>query len=278
MLITGAASGLGRAFVGHYIRTLWEGGADARIYALDIQQPELGFRDHSQNGALLDWIQTHVVMLEGYDLTNSKHIKDLTAVLGDVELELIVHCAGIRGLVRHGQNVENYGDVRRSEDLNAMDAETMRKAFDVNVLGTFELLRACVPALKQKTQVRNGAYDSTASDDTGKRTVPKVIVMGSRMGSIGHNHPDSPNAGAAYAYRASKAAVNAVVRSLAVDVPEVIWTVVHPGRVETGLVQVKEDNAMPADESIRDMVRLIETLKMEDSGRFVDRFGKDIPF
>jgi hypothetical protein len=41
---------------------------------------------------------------------------------------------------------------------------------------------------------------------------------------------------------------------------------------------VKEDGAISAEESVNDMGRLIEGLGKDDSGRFMDRFGIDIPW
>ena len=83
-------------------------------------------------------------------------------------------------------------------------------------------------------------------------------------------------AGGGYAYRASKAALNAIIKSFSIDVPEVIFTVIHPGRVETGLVASREEGAIEANESIKDMLRIIDKLTKEDSGRFYDRFGDPI--
>lgn len=64
------------------------------------------------------------------------------------------------------------------------------------------------------------------------------------------------------------------------DVPEVIFVIVHPGRVESNLVGtgVIESGAVKAEESVRDMMGLIQVLKRKDSGRFVDRWGVDIPW
>jgi NAD(P)-dependent dehydrogenase (short-subunit alcohol dehydrogenase family) len=198
------------------------------------------------------------------DITSHEEVSKLfEAELKSVPLDLVIHSAGIRGLVNDGKTVGSYEGVKGMEIMDAMNAETMRKAFDVNVLGSFQLFRACVLGLKRAAANGN---------------VPKVIVMGSRMGSIGNNQKGNANAGGAFAYRASKAGLNAVVRSFAVDVPEAIWTVVHPGRVETGLVRVKEDGAMTVDESVGDMVQLIEGLQLKDNGRFFDRFGVDIPW
>lgn len=93
------------------------------------------------------------------------------------------------------------------------------------------------------------------------------------MGSVGAN-----SAGGGYAYRASKAALNAVVRSFAIDVPEVAVLLLHPGRVETGLVGWREEGAISAEESLGDCLKIIEGLEREGSGRLVDRFGEVIPW
>jgi len=108
-------------------------------------------------------------------------------------------------------------------------------------------------------------------------TTPKVVVMGSRMGSLALNAPGVA-AGGGYAYRASKAALNAVVRTLAVDVPAVTWVVLHPGRVATGLVPVREEGAVDASTTVEELARRVEAWTREDGGRFVDREGKDIPW
>jgi len=145
--------------------------------------------------------------------------------------------------------------------MEVMDAKTMRRTFEINSMGTFFLLRALLPALRQSADSMSGS-------------IPKVVVMGSRLGSVGHN----TELGKAYAYRASKAALNAIVKSFSIDVPEVIWMIMHPGRVETGLVSIKEDDAMPVEQVVAELLPLIDGFQRKDSGRFVDRFGKDIPW
>lgn len=144
--------------------------------------------------------------------------------------------------------------------------QTMMQTFEVNTVGTYLFLRAVSNSLRRAAEAA-----ASGEHQAGR---PKVVVMGSRMGSVGHHSSQ----GGGYAYRASKAALNAVVKSLSVDVPEVIWTVVHPGRVKTGLVDIEEEGAMSVEESIGDCVRLIERLEVKDSGTFVDRFGQNIPW
>ncbi|OCK79838.1 short-chain dehydrogenase/reductase superfamily protein [Lepidopterella palustris CBS 459.81] len=137
-----------------------------------------------------------------------------------------------------------------------MDIETISHTFQINAVATFTLIRTLLSNLR------------LAASGFSR---PKVVIMSSRMGSVSYN-----NTGGGYAYRASKAALNAMVRSLSIDVPEVVFVLVHPGRVQTGLVPWKEDGAIQADESVKDMLGLIAKLSRDDSGRFMDRWGQDI--
>lgn len=138
-----------------------------------------------------------------------------------------------------------------------MDAATMLRTYEVNAVGTFTLLKHLIPLLR-----RDAARP------------PRVVAMSSRMGSISYN-----TTGGAYAYRASKAALNAIMKSFSIDVPEVCFAGVHPGRVETGLVKTREEGAITTQESVGTMVDVIERLGSEGglkSGCFVDRWGKAI--
>ena len=276
ILITGTASGLGPSFLQQYLLQQDPNSTNpTTFYAIDNATNPVDYTTLSSP------LPSKPITVDDFRSWSAQHIKpislDITSpsaiyalfqggILQNVPLHLIIHCAGIRGLLNNGANVTSYADVKTSESLSTMDAETMQHTFNVNVIGTFSLLQACVPGLR------------LAESQSGLK--PKVILMGSRMGSISSNTPTTPlsstTAGGAYAYRASKAALNAVVRSLSIDVPQAIWTVVHPGRVETGLVRVREDGAMTAGESTGEMMRLIERLEEKDSGCFVDRFGVGI--
>ncbi|KAL1639718.1 hypothetical protein SLS58_007616 [Diplodia intermedia] len=183
---------------------------------------------------------------------------------------LIIHSAGIRGLVPTHEAARPH-DVAGAETMAAMDAATMRRAFEINTVAAFTLIKALVPTFRMNS--------SPAADK------PKFVVMASRMGSVGSNgtNPGASNVagGGGYAYRASKAALNAVVRSFSVDVPEVDFALVHPGRVETNLVRTKEEGAIDVGESVADVLKLIDRLGQEEelsSGCFVDRFGTVIPW
>ncbi|OQO12791.1 hypothetical protein B0A48_02255 [Cryoendolithus antarcticus] len=239
ILVTGGASGLGRAFVDAY-----SAQPDTTVISLDRTFQH----DLRKN------IRTFVV-----DVTSEAAVTEFASFLinvGPTPIDLVIHSAGVRGLVpalekAHPENVA------ACETLQAMDLETMQRAFSINTLGTFTLLRALVPLL-------------LLSPD------PKVIVMSSRMGSIGNNQLGNKDAGGAYAYRASKAALNMIIRSFAVDVPRIAWVMCHPGRVETGLVDTIEEGAISAEESVGGLLPLIEGWDRSNTGLFYDRFGERI--
>ncbi|KAF3762989.1 NAD(P)-binding protein [Cryphonectria parasitica EP155] len=254
IFITGASSGLGRAFFQHFAKHPTSPpctvvGIDRRPWTDNAGQDHAVYRpDDSSLYAQLDVTSP----LEAHQALVRQHIGETTPV------SLVVHCAGVRGLVPHVP-IHSASEVASAETLDAMDAATLLHTYEINVVGTFSVLTAVLPNL------RRAARDGLA---------PKVIVLSSRMGSIAANA-----AGGGYAYRASKAALNAVLRSMSLDVPEVFFAMVHPGRVETGLVVVKEDGAISVEESLGDVLALLERLGGEaglGTGCFVDRFGETI--
>jgi len=245
ILITGAASGLGAAFVEAYATN----EPFSKIFALD--RITIAPNPNRPN------VQPHTL-----DLTDEKSVLAFANSISTEPISLIIHSAGIRGLVPTLED-QHPDNVAACETLAGMDIETMMRTFQINTVATFSLIRALLPNL-------------LLCGDQESESPPKVIVMSSRMGSLTNNARPNPSAGSAYAYRASKAALNAVVRSFAVDAPGAVFVLCHPGRVETGLVRGREEGAIEAEESVGGIVQLIEKWGIESSGEFYDRFGERI--
>ena len=84
--------------------------------------------------------------------------------------------------------------------------------------------------------------------------------------------------GSFYAYRASKAGVNAIVRSLAVDLAGrgIIATAIHPGFVRTDMSGPEAD--IDPGESAAGIFDVIEGLQPAQSGQFLDWQGQSMPW
>ncbi|SMR42233.1 unnamed protein product [Zymoseptoria tritici ST99CH_1E4] len=235
ILISGAANGLGAAFVRRYEHD------DTAIIAIDRENTD---GQHGQNVQVLT-----------VDVSSQNSINRLAKHIDDRSIDVVIHSAGVRGLVPSMEQ-KRPDNVAACETLEVMDHATMMCTFEINAAGTFMLLRALLPNLRKARG--------------------KVIVMASRMGSVGNNQRPNKDAGSAYAYRASKAALNTIVRSFAADVPEVTFVLVHPGRVDTKLVLCTEQGAISAEESVNGLAPLIDRWGSGDSGRYFDRFGEPI--
>ncbi|KAK8254346.1 hypothetical protein IWZ00DRAFT_228409 [Phyllosticta capitalensis] len=256
ILITGASAGLGLSFFTHYSH-------DPAVTVLGIDKQALGASQRARIGPSGHFAQLDVTAAAD---EVERWVREWTWTSSTVEgrpkpmprpMPLVVHSAGVRGLVPRVESALP-DDVSAAETLEVMDAATMARAYEVNVVGAFQMVRAVLPNLRAAAEAQ---------------MKPKVVVLSSRMGSISANV-----GGGAYAYRASKAALNAVVKSFSVDVPEVCFALMHPGRVETSLVKTHEEGAMTCDESLNDMLPVIQRLGEGHlkSGCFVDRFGEKI--
>ena len=99
-----------------------------------------------------------------------------------------------------------------------------------------------------------------------------IATLTSKMGSMGDN-----GSGGSYIYRASKAALNAALKSLALDLaPRLKVLILHPGWVRTDMGGPHGEIA--ADESARRLRALIAGTSAADSGRFIDIDGSTIPW
>jgi NAD(P)-dependent dehydrogenase (short-subunit alcohol dehydrogenase family) len=100
-----------------------------------------------------------------------------------------------------------------------------------------------------------------------------IVSLTSSMGSIADN-----TSGGNYIYRSSKAALNAVTRSLAIDLrgKEIIVVAVHPGWVRTDM----GGSAATLDvfDSVQAMRDLFARLTARDSGRFFTYDGEELPW
>ncbi|HET6982497.1 MAG TPA: SDR family oxidoreductase [Myxococcaceae bacterium] len=134
-----------------------------------------------------------------------------------------------------------------------IDPADILRVFNVNAVGTLRVVRALLPRLRE---------------GKGK----KIADITSQLGSI------AEASGGRYAYRLSKTALNMATRLLAEDLRgEGFRTVaLHPGWVQTRMGGTAAP--VPPEQSIRGMLRLIDGLTAEQSGRTFDFQGREIPW
>ena len=100
-----------------------------------------------------------------------------------------------------------------------------------------------------------------------------IACMSSKMGSM-----DDNTSGGSYIYRSSKAALNAVVKSMSLDLADkgIKCVALHPGWVKTDMGGPNAE--ISSKESVSQMFNTLLNLEAEDSGRFIDIDGADIPW
>jgi NAD(P)-dependent dehydrogenase (short-subunit alcohol dehydrogenase family) len=150
--------------------------------------------------------------------------------------------------------LNNAGISGGAQSLGQIDAAAWEETFRVNAMAPILLAEALLPALLAGQQKR-------------------LVFLTSRMGSIADN-----GGGGYYAYRASKAALNAAVKSLAVDLaPRGVSTLLlHPGWAKTDMGG--QGATVAAADSVAGMRALIEQMQAGQALRFVDYRGKTLPW
>lgn len=142
-----------------------------------------------------------------------------------------------------------------------LEAEHMAQVFAVNAIGPALLMKHFLPLLPRP----------------GK---PVFATLSARVGSIGDNR-----LGGWYSYRASKAALNQLVRTAALELtrskPNAICVALHPGTVATRLsapfAKAGLDTQTPLESADR-LLEVIGRLTSASSGGFFDHNGVAVPW
>jgi NAD(P)-dependent dehydrogenase (short-subunit alcohol dehydrogenase family) len=153
--------------------------------------------------------------------------------------------------------------LRPEKTWRSLDAAALAEAFAINATG---------PALIAKHTLGLLRRDAKSA----------FACLSARVGSIEDNR-----LGGWHAYRASKAALNMLVRSCAVELhqrnPGALCVALHPGTVDTRLSQPFQGGVDPAKlftptRSARALLGVLDHLTPADSGRLFAWDGQAIPF
>ena len=146
----------------------------------------------------------------------------------------------------------NNAGLFQNETLESMNYDQLRQQFEVNTLAPLKVTHALLPHLKSGSKIAN---------------------ITSRMGSIEDN-----TSGAYYGYRASKAALNALGKSLAMDLKPrgIAVAQLHPGFVQTRMVGFNGD--LSPEQAAIGLSQRIEELNIDNSGGFWHSNGEPLPW
>lgn len=181
--------------------------------------------------------QLGIQVESGIDITSDATVASLLTRLGDTALDVLINNAGILKRVT----------------LENLDFESIREQFEVNALGALRVTNALLANLKAGS---------------------KIVLMTSRMGSIGDN-----TSGSSYGYRMSKVALSMAGKSLAHDLKGrgIAVAILHPGLVQTRMTNFTSGGITP-EESVKGLLARIDELTLENTGTFWHANGEVLPW
>tara|TARA_Y100000590_G_scaffold145991_1_gene167845 strand:- start:2026 stop:2718 length:693 start_codon:yes stop_codon:yes gene_type:complete len=174
------------------------------------------------------------------DVSSNKSLDSFAENLGNSPIDIFINNAGV-----YGPRNSSFGNV---------DEENWIPAIKINAIAPVLLTQLIIKNIRAGTD-------------------KKLIYITSKMGSI-----DDNKGGGAYVYRGSKTALNAVVKSLSVDLKNenIAVALIHPGWVKTDM---GGPNALiDKDTSVRGMTEVISNLDISSTGNFFNYDGTIIPW
>ena len=180
-------------------------------------------------------------VISGVDLVDDAAVAQLTQILG----------LSLTDSDKIDVLINNAG-LFKNETLGELDVHAIRDQFEVNAIAPLKVTEALLPFLTSGSKVAN---------------------ITSRMGSIEDN-----GSGAYYGYRASKAALNAFTKSLALDLKskEISVCVLHPGFVQTRMVGFNGD--ISPEQAAAGLIDRIAELNLNNTGGFWHSNGQSLPW
>lgn len=189
------------------------------------------------------------------DLTDTAQLRAAVLTMQEAgRLDLVVNTAGV---------LHDAAGLRPERRLVDVSADNLLRAFETNALAALLLAQAVEPLLRASQR-------------------PIFVSLSARVASIGDNR-----LGGWYAYRASKAALNMLIRTLSIEwsrgIPPIICVALHPGTVRTALSEpfvARRDDAgvFTPTRAADQLLGVIGSLRQEQSGNFYAYDGQAIPW
>ncbi len=191
-----------------------------------------------------------IIPVHRIDLKDEATIAAAAGSLGEIDLTIVA-----TGLLHDG-------DLKPEKSWRSLDPSAMMRAFEINTIGPALIAKHVLPLLPRD-----------------RRAV--FAALSARVGSIGDNR-----LGGWHSYRASKAALNQLVRCFSIELspkrPQAICVGLHPGTVDTELSKPYQSGApnhtlFTPEQSARHLLDVLDGLTPAQSGRVYDWAGAEIP-
>jgi len=184
-------------------------------------------------------------IIEELEVTNHKQVDDLSQKHSNTAIDILINNAGTGG-------PEGMPGAMNYQKIDNMDYQIWRDILEVNLLAP--------------VKVATSFHKQISISD--KKT---LIMMSSDLGSVSQN-----TFGGLYSYRTSKSALNIVTKGMSNEWKDIIVVALAPGWCRTYLGGA-EAEIDPMD-SVEDQQKMFESLTETDSGKFLDRFGNEVPW
>ena len=185
------------------------------------------------------------LIIEKLDVTNFDEITALSEKYTDKPIDILINNAGTLG-------PKGVPEAMGYQNIGHMDYEIWRDILEVNLLAPFKVATAF-------------------HDQVAMSSKKLLIMMSSDLGSVEQN-----NFGGLYSYRTSKAGLNILSKGMSIDWKDITVIALAPGWCKTFLGGVEAD--VEPDVSVTEQQKMFESIEPSDSGKFLDRFGKEVPW
>ncbi|WP_017656076.1 SDR family NAD(P)-dependent oxidoreductase [Fortiea contorta] len=189
------------------------------------------------------------------DVTEENQIREITKQIGDEvkRLHLVINCVGLL----------HDGNFQPEKSLKQLNSENLLRYFQVNSIGAALLAKHLLPLFRHP-----------------ERSI--FATISAKLGSISDNQ-----LGGWYGYRASKAALNMLMRTAAIEYarscPQALVVTLHPGTTDTRLsrpfqTNVPTEKLFSVERTVTQLLDVLAQMQPGDSGQFFSWDGKKLPW
>lgn len=240
IVVTGANRGLGFEFVRQYI-------GEGRNVVAACRDPEIAVELRTLREG------DGILRTEHLDLSNDESIMAFVERLEDISVGLIINNAGVTPLSLWQNEPMLYRHEYVQQRFGTLNADVWSRVFRINTIAPVILTQAMRKLLPNNCNA-------------------KIVMISSRLASFSLDvHDYIP-------YATSKTALNMAMRKIAqsLEADNIVVVSINPGTVKTTMALQGAEQT--PEQSVTSMRKVINNLKSEDSGKFINFDGRELPW